>query len=74
LFSTKKDELKKVVEELDNDDISKNDFEILDLFDKTKIKMDLYYPTYKSKKEEKQKKYPIQHSKLEKLKEYINIK
>ena len=74
LFSTKRDELKKVVEELDNDDVSKSDFLILDLFDKSNIKMDLYYPTYKSKKEEKQKKYKIRFNKLKELKKYIQTK
>lgn len=76
LFSTKKDELKKVVEELDNDDISKNDFEIIDLFNKNKIKLDLYYPTYKSKsaKKQKDKKFRIKYDKLENLKNYVNDK
>lgn len=76
LFSTKRDELKSVVEELNNDDINKDSFEILDLFQRNNIKMDLYYPTYKSKSitKDKEKKYRIRPKKLEELKQYVSDK
>lgn len=76
LFSTKKDELKKIIEELDNDDVSKNDYEIIDIFEKNNIELDLYYPTYKSKNEknQKDKKYKIRNDKLEELKNYVKEK
>lgn len=76
LFSTKKDELQSIVEELNKSKTNRDDFtSIWEYFKRNDIWFELYYPIYKEKKlDYLNKKYSITRENLDNIKEYVDEK